>query len=408
MSTERVRPYEGPEPYIFVSYSHRDLDRITPILRGLTEKGYRIWYDEGIDPGTEWPESIANHLENSRVCVPFISPFSADSRNCRREINFALSRNIDLLTVFLEETKLSSGLEMQISTFQSIMGYKYPDLPSLIERIESMDGISACRGTKDVSAADREAERHGDQETQTSSRQKKRLLPAFVLALILIAAAAALWLSGTSRPAEGEASVPETPGTAAAEASGTEETAAVTAETTASPVPGTLQKEEQSGSSVTPEPAGTAEPIPEGYRLLISGEWEDGSLFVWGDDGNTVRISLTDNRISDGYHMSDEPGEYRPDWSLAVVLKEYNFLWFTIYGRDYMTSFSSLHTEKSFDSGGKISDMGSFRYRLNGNTFTIESALPEGYTTEDVTWARVQLGTQYDSFYTYTFHLNKG
>ena len=83
MLPEQIRPYEGTDPYIFISYAHRDKDRVLPVLRSLSERGYRIWFDEGIDPGTEWAESIAGHLENSRVCLFFLSPFSAVSQNCR-------------------------------------------------------------------------------------------------------------------------------------------------------------------------------------------------------------------------------------------------------------------------------------------------------------------------------------
>ncbi|MBQ2478969.1 MAG: toll/interleukin-1 receptor domain-containing protein, partial [Erysipelotrichales bacterium] len=69
-----IKPYEGSDNYIFISYAHKDSERVFPLLRKLTENGYRIWYDEGIDPGTEWPESIARHLESSSVCLSFISP----------------------------------------------------------------------------------------------------------------------------------------------------------------------------------------------------------------------------------------------------------------------------------------------------------------------------------------------
>ena len=55
-------PYEGNEPYVFISYSHQDIERVMPILRRLNAEGFRIWYDDGIDPGTEWPESIAAQL----------------------------------------------------------------------------------------------------------------------------------------------------------------------------------------------------------------------------------------------------------------------------------------------------------------------------------------------------------
>ena len=40
--TRRIKPYEGSEAYIFVSYAHRDYDRIDPILRALADRGYRF------------------------------------------------------------------------------------------------------------------------------------------------------------------------------------------------------------------------------------------------------------------------------------------------------------------------------------------------------------------------------
>lgn len=81
------KPYEGPEKYIFVSYSHRDGETIARILEALDEKGVRIWYDEGIEWGTEWPESIAKHLHECAVVMAFHSKTSVESRNCRQEIN---------------------------------------------------------------------------------------------------------------------------------------------------------------------------------------------------------------------------------------------------------------------------------------------------------------------------------
>ncbi|MBQ1488402.1 MAG: toll/interleukin-1 receptor domain-containing protein, partial [Lachnospiraceae bacterium] len=49
------RPYEGKEKYIFISYSHKDTDRVMPIISRLMNEGFRVWYDDGISPGTEWP-----------------------------------------------------------------------------------------------------------------------------------------------------------------------------------------------------------------------------------------------------------------------------------------------------------------------------------------------------------------
>ena len=78
--------YEGREPYIFVSYSHRDSGTVLPVVRGLYEDKYRVWYDEGIAPGSEWPHNIAVHLENAAVVAAFISDNSKASINCENEI----------------------------------------------------------------------------------------------------------------------------------------------------------------------------------------------------------------------------------------------------------------------------------------------------------------------------------
>ena len=39
--------YEGTEPYIFVSYAHRDSERVFEVLGELQSRGYRFWYDDG-------------------------------------------------------------------------------------------------------------------------------------------------------------------------------------------------------------------------------------------------------------------------------------------------------------------------------------------------------------------------
>ena len=141
----RVAPYNGNEDYIFISYSHRDMDTVLPILARMKQAGYRFWYDEGIDPGSEWPESIADHLSRCRVCLAFMSKTSLTSQNCRREINFALSRNKEFLSVILEPVEMSPGMEMQISTYQSVLRYKYADEEQFLQRLLSVTLMAPCK-----------------------------------------------------------------------------------------------------------------------------------------------------------------------------------------------------------------------------------------------------------------------
>ncbi len=116
--------YVGDKPYVFVSYSHQDGELVFREIRKLHEAGYRIWYDEGIDPGNDWPEHIANAVINCDLFLMFTSPRSAASENCRNEVNLALNRKKKFLSVYLEETILPPGLELRMGDLQAIMKFK--------------------------------------------------------------------------------------------------------------------------------------------------------------------------------------------------------------------------------------------------------------------------------------------
>ncbi len=387
IKTQRISPYEGAEPYIFISYAHRDYDRIAPILRELAARGYRFWYDEGIDPGTEWPESIARHLERSSVCLSFISPYSAGSKNCRREINFALARNIQLLTVFLEETKLSSGLELQISTYQSVMAYKYPDLGSLMERIASVDVIEPCRGTpgKDVSAA-------GNYGQNAPAPRKKKALPIVMAAVLVLAAAAAILLPKI-KPAQ-----PESEDAGAAEA---------VQPVTPEPVPELVQqladsllnKQNNWTDHLWDDPPITAsDPLPEGYRLVVYGEWGYGSLLIYGNDEGSIRFALTDDRIPDGFPISPIPGKNDPYWCVMLHLSAKDSLHINISEQYKPTSFAALDTDVVLYSGNETIAYDSFPFTLTGSTLLYEIQLPEPFTTDDILAVSVRLGTEQPNY----------
>ena len=122
--------YGGSEPYTFVSYAHLDSAIVYPILSALHERGVLMWYDEGINPGSEWPKAIAERIVSCSKMMLFVSPSAVRSQHVRQEINFANSKNKPILPIFLEDTILDPGLEMTLSVFQSLHSYNYPDIES--------------------------------------------------------------------------------------------------------------------------------------------------------------------------------------------------------------------------------------------------------------------------------------
>ena len=112
--------YKGERTYIFTSYSHRNMQEVFGIIRKLNESRYRLWYDEGIEPGNEWPEIVGRAVLRCSQFLVFMSQTAAKSRNVRNEINLAFSEDKDILVVFLEKTNLSEGMRLQIGTVQFI------------------------------------------------------------------------------------------------------------------------------------------------------------------------------------------------------------------------------------------------------------------------------------------------
>ncbi len=140
-----IAAYEGNRPFIFVSYAHKDSREVFDLIEKLAARGYRIWYDEGIEPGSEWPENIANHLLRAEMVLAMITNDSMDSVNCRREINYAMSKGKPLLSVVLEKTEIPAGMELQLSSQQSVLRYNFTDENRFLDKIESCSYMDPCK-----------------------------------------------------------------------------------------------------------------------------------------------------------------------------------------------------------------------------------------------------------------------
>ncbi len=142
-----VKPYSGDDGFIFISYSHKDRSEVFPIIEKMSKKGYRIWYDEGIDPGSEWPEIIANKLSECSAFIAFISENSINSHNCRREINYALHKQKVFVSIHLKEVAMTAGIEMQLSANQAIHKYAFADETAFYEKLFGAKAFLPCLGT---------------------------------------------------------------------------------------------------------------------------------------------------------------------------------------------------------------------------------------------------------------------
>ena len=209
------KPYEGDKPYIFISYAHADSDAVMSVVTNMHDRGYRIWYDEGIEVGSEWPECIASHLAGAHLVIAFISNSYMKSDNCRREMHYALSKRIRIINVFIENTDMTPGMEMQIGSIFALMRHNMSDAefygklysaPLLDAELFAEDGMPAEAETQTPkqpapapAAKPEKPRRSKDKPPETEQRRKKRLVRRIiwgVVALLLIAAVITLGTIG--------------------------------------------------------------------------------------------------------------------------------------------------------------------------------------------------------------------
>lgn len=115
-----MKVYSGNKSYIFISYAHADAKMVIQIIKKMQNTGFRLWYDEGIEAGTEWPQNIAEHIANASCVMVFMSSNSSESHNCRNEINLASELRKEMFIVHLEDFELSLGLRLQLNLSQAI------------------------------------------------------------------------------------------------------------------------------------------------------------------------------------------------------------------------------------------------------------------------------------------------
>jgi TolB-like protein len=116
--------YQGDEPYVFVCYAHEDAVHVYPEIQRLHEGGVRIWYDEGISPGTRWSEELARQLSQASLVLFFCTPQSVKSTHCQTEIDFAIDQRRPLLVIQEGHVDLPLGLRFQLAGKQSILKHE--------------------------------------------------------------------------------------------------------------------------------------------------------------------------------------------------------------------------------------------------------------------------------------------
>ena len=119
--------YQGDDPYVFVCYAHQDSKAIYREIGWLNSHGVNVWYDEGISPGLEWTDELANALQGCTKVLFFVTSSSVASEHCRRELNFAQEEGRDVVAIHLRPTEVPAGLRLSLNNRQAILKHQLTD-----------------------------------------------------------------------------------------------------------------------------------------------------------------------------------------------------------------------------------------------------------------------------------------
>lgn len=146
-------PYNGNEPYLFISYSRANSETVYPILKILVEKKFRIWYDlDGIESGEQFKDILREKIKKATAIIFFVSQDSLESKYCGMEVMTATKYDKKIYPVRLDSTIYPTAFSMFLGEIEEINYAERKDnsLKKLIKELpaEAMDRLDIEDGKK--------------------------------------------------------------------------------------------------------------------------------------------------------------------------------------------------------------------------------------------------------------------
>ncbi len=141
------QPERDTQPYIFASYAHKDNDTVLPIIHAMQKDGFRVWYDDGIEAGTEWPAFIEKMVLGCTVFIVFLSDNTIESANCRKEINLAAECGKKVLVLQMDEQidYKEYGMRLQLNTYQKLYVCRFAERKKLLAALHEASILHSCK-----------------------------------------------------------------------------------------------------------------------------------------------------------------------------------------------------------------------------------------------------------------------
>jgi hypothetical protein len=111
----------SPEYAVFFSYSRKDEESLTGIVKGIQSRGIPVFRDkEAIPGGANWPGVLYRSIRKCQVFLCMLSPYSAISINIFIEVALARHAHRPIVPVLMQAIEFPSALWSLLGNIQHI------------------------------------------------------------------------------------------------------------------------------------------------------------------------------------------------------------------------------------------------------------------------------------------------
>ncbi|MCK5758320.1 MAG: toll/interleukin-1 receptor domain-containing protein, partial [Clostridiales bacterium] len=132
---------------VFISYSIKDRLLADALCHKLEEDSIRCWIaPRDISPGGSWAGEIADAIPNSKIMILVFSANANASKQVLREVELAITNNLTVIPIKIEDVTPTGGMSYYLSTTHWIdaIGNKFDKrINTLSNKIQAMLGIDA-------------------------------------------------------------------------------------------------------------------------------------------------------------------------------------------------------------------------------------------------------------------------
>lgn len=133
-----INAHSGDEPYVFISYKHADTDLVVPIIERFQQRGYNVWFDQGLKYGEDYDDLIDLKINGSALFIIFITEnvikgaYSPDEY-MKKELDVAIATNTKIFPIFLHHVGLEGKYRMHLIGKHSIFRHEYESEEEFID-----------------------------------------------------------------------------------------------------------------------------------------------------------------------------------------------------------------------------------------------------------------------------------